>query len=311
MPWDVRLGLVPNPPGFGPCTSLNHIHQTNSVHSDYGVRDGECYCLNCGFIGHIRKECKRAKAMSIKNPTLPRYSSGLGVKQEKSIHAWQRKEWKRIEEVEEEEEEVARADQESQERVDEDFQEQVEGSPRLCKNRAENQGLSAELIEEIQQNEGGQGSDEATSPIPTPHALIAMENEKMEGPRTIGEPVKTWNNKWISQSSPENSDEKNQNNKGDTMKGKIQWNQMAASAIISRDKGLKQKGMQMEEEIETMKDDEGGYNIMELPMEEKEDEPSRMDVEREQMLALEISRKLQLKRKREEPTWKMIEDKEE
>ncbi|MED6170934.1 hypothetical protein PIB30_035899 [Stylosanthes scabra] len=29
----------PFPPGFGPCTSLNHVHYTNSVHSDYRVRE--------------------------------------------------------------------------------------------------------------------------------------------------------------------------------------------------------------------------------------------------------------------------------
>ncbi|QHO59168.1 kinesin KP1-like isoform [Arachis hypogaea] len=45
----------------------------------------ESYCLNCGIIGHNKKECKIPTTMSIWNPNEPRYSAGLGVAQARAL----------------------------------------------------------------------------------------------------------------------------------------------------------------------------------------------------------------------------------
>ncbi|RYR78812.1 hypothetical protein Ahy_A01g003671 [Arachis hypogaea] len=38
----------------------------------------DCYCLNCGIIGHNKKECKNPTAMACWNPREPKYSMGIG-----------------------------------------------------------------------------------------------------------------------------------------------------------------------------------------------------------------------------------------
>ncbi|RYQ90864.1 hypothetical protein Ahy_B09g096825 [Arachis hypogaea] len=45
----------------------------------------ESYCLNCGIIGHNKKDCKNPTVMSTWNPNEPRYSAGLGVAQARAL----------------------------------------------------------------------------------------------------------------------------------------------------------------------------------------------------------------------------------
>ncbi|RYR70857.1 hypothetical protein Ahy_A02g005161 [Arachis hypogaea] len=53
------------------------------VHFRY-ERLPDCYCFNCGIIGHEKKSCTNPTAMASWDPTKPRYSAGLGVHQGRS-----------------------------------------------------------------------------------------------------------------------------------------------------------------------------------------------------------------------------------
>ncbi|KAL4336762.1 hypothetical protein AHAS_Ahas12G0042600 [Arachis hypogaea] len=45
----------------------------------------DTYCLNCGIIEHVKKECKRPMTMACWHPEKPRYSAGVGVNKATSL----------------------------------------------------------------------------------------------------------------------------------------------------------------------------------------------------------------------------------
>ncbi|KAL4350038.1 hypothetical protein AHAS_Ahas10G0102000 [Arachis hypogaea] len=63
------------------------------VHFKY-ERLQDCYCMNCGVIGHSKKECNKKMTMTVWNSDIPRYTHGLGVEQAKSLNKGEGRIWK-------------------------------------------------------------------------------------------------------------------------------------------------------------------------------------------------------------------------
>ncbi|MED6185125.1 hypothetical protein PIB30_054011 [Stylosanthes scabra] len=144
----------------------------------------DCFCINCGIIGHNKKECRRSTVMSILFPNKPRFTPGLGVNKAKSLQALHGRKWRNWSSTEEEGDELAREEQSqaggggadkqelksgvgkgSMGRADleegadwksraepylweREVEEQVEGSTFVQQIKAGNQGFNAEQIEE-------------------------------------------------------------------------------------------------------------------------------------------------------------------
>ncbi|MED6217873.1 hypothetical protein PIB30_021670 [Stylosanthes scabra] len=151
----------------------------------------------------------------------------------------------------------------------------------------------------IKQIEGDQESDEATNPLPP--GLVLKEKEQQISPRKVEELVKKWGNEWGERRSPKNEEEINNTSNMETNN----------RIIKCRNSNFQQKEKETGEGKHVRIDDGEGYYIVELPEEEEEADQSRMMIEWEQNLALEMSNKLQIKRKREEPTKMLLKEREE
>ncbi|RYR72479.1 hypothetical protein Ahy_A02g006701 [Arachis hypogaea] len=55
------------------------------IHFKY-ERLQDAYCLNCGVLGHGRKERNKERVMASWNSDMPKYTAGMGVNQAKAIH---------------------------------------------------------------------------------------------------------------------------------------------------------------------------------------------------------------------------------
>ncbi|MED6189856.1 hypothetical protein PIB30_100109 [Stylosanthes scabra] len=157
-----------------------------------------------------------------------------------------------------------------------------------------------------QQEEGGQGSDEATSPYPmdiTNKGDEGRNKENQQGPTTIREAILAWKEKKQGGAKEKNADEELKTN--DRNNKKTSKNATICKEFMCIDQDI------WEEKVQYMNImGEGEAYYVEL-IQEKEEDVRGKTMEWEQKLALDITNKLNIKRRREEKEVLMIKDKEE